>query len=143
MSSDPGIDELIPHAGRMCLLERILDWDAGSIRLAAISHRSADHPLAAHGRLRAVNLCEYGAQAMAVHGGLRARQRGEHPLPGLLVSLRDVELAVDYVDAGVPELIVAASCLTDRPDAWQYEFTVSAAGRVLARGRATVSVVRA
>ena len=47
----------------------------------------ADNPLRINGRLRAVNLCEYGAQAMAVHGGLRGTVRASTEA-GLLVSLR-------------------------------------------------------
>ena len=39
------IAKLLPHAGRMCLLDRVLHWDERSIRCAAVSHRDADHPL--------------------------------------------------------------------------------------------------
>ena len=49
-------------------------------------------------RLRAVHLCEYGAQAMAVHGGLLARAAGGRAKPGLLVALRAVELHVARID---------------------------------------------
>jgi predicted hotdog family 3-hydroxylacyl-ACP dehydratase len=142
MWADPRIAALIPHAGDMVLLERILDCDAHSIRATTTTHRRADHPLAVRGRLRAVHLCEYGAQAMAVHGGLRSAERGQPSLPGVLVSLRDVELHVADIHDLPGELIVTARCLQESREAWQYEFHVTHAGCTLARGRATISVRR-
>jgi len=73
MSVIPDVASLVPHAGRMCLLQRVLDWDESTVRLATATHRDPANPLRSDGRLRAIHLCEYGAQAMAVHGGLRAR----------------------------------------------------------------------
>ena len=63
------IAALIPHQGSMCLLERIVDWDerASCWRRTAIA---PDNPLRVEDKLRAIHLCEYGAQAMAVHGAL-------------------------------------------------------------------------
>ena len=142
MWTDASIAALVPHAGDMVLLERIVDCDPDSIRLTTTTHRRADHPLAVRGHLRAVHLCEYGAQAMAVHGGLRSAERGQPSLPGVLVSLRDVELHVEDIQDLPGELIVTARCLQESPEAWAYEFRVTHAGLTLARGRATISVRR-
>src|SRR3546814_6143658 len=76
----------------MCLGDEVVEWDAQRIRLRAHNHRDAAHPLLSNDRLRAIHLCEYGAQAMAVHGGLRAREAGGAAKPGLLVALRGVQL---------------------------------------------------
>ena len=73
---------LVPHQGAMCLWDEVIDWDARAIRLRAHNHRDPAHPLRSGERLRAVHLCEYGAQAMAVHGGLRARAAGGVAQPG-------------------------------------------------------------
>jgi predicted hotdog family 3-hydroxylacyl-ACP dehydratase len=143
MLTDARIAALIPHSGRMCLLERIDRWDDVSIVLSTTTHRAPDHPLISPGGLRAIHLCEYGAQAMAVHGGLLAMRRGERALPGLLVSLRDVDLWIDYIDGLPGELMVAASRLHDSATTWQYEFTVSHEGTRLAQGRAMVSLAPA
>jgi len=137
---EPCIAELVPHAGSMCLLERVVAWDDGSLTAATTSHRNPAHPLARDGRLHAVHLCEYGAQAMALHGGLAARARGERARPGLLVSLRDVVLECRSVEALEGELLVEARRLHASGNAWQYEFRVTHAGRRLAQGRAMVSV---
>jgi predicted hotdog family 3-hydroxylacyl-ACP dehydratase len=140
MTVTPSIADLVPHAGSMCLLERVIEWDDVSVTVATATHRAPSNPLREHGRLRALHLCEYGAQAMAVHGGLRAHARGGRARPGLLVSLRDVVLHCDYVDELGGELIVAARCVHESPSAWQYDFEVRHGQIQLARGRAMVSV---
>jgi predicted hotdog family 3-hydroxylacyl-ACP dehydratase len=124
----------------MCLLERIEHWDDSSVTIATTTHRNPANPLAGRSGLRAIHLCEYGAQAMAVHGGLAARARGERARPGLLVSLRDVTLGCDFVQDLEGELMVEARRLHDSGAAWQYEFRVTHDGRLLAQGRAMVSV---
>ena len=143
MTVEPRIETLVPHAGRMCLLERIVSWDDTSVTLATTTHRDPANPLARDGRLRAIHLCEYGAQAMAVHGGLVATARGERARPGLLVSLRDVVLACDFIEDLEGELLVEAVRVHGGAEAWQYDFRVSHAGRPLAHGRAMVSLASA
>lgn len=132
------IEVLIPHRGAMCLLERVLEWDAERIRIATATHRSPQNPLRSHGRLRALHLCEYGAQAMAVHGGLIAQAAGTRARPGLLVSLREVALHCEYVDDLPGELEVEARRLLESAGSWQYAFAVRHAGERLAEGRAAV-----
>lgn len=136
------IAALIPHQGGMCLLEHVVEWNAQSIRLTTSSHVSATNPLRSAGRLRAVHLCEYGAQAMAVHGGLVAQATGGRADPGLLVSLRDVKLYCDYVDDRAGELTIEAHRLLEGGGSWQYRFTVKHADTVLAEGRAAVMAAR-
>jgi predicted hotdog family 3-hydroxylacyl-ACP dehydratase len=136
----PRIRELVPHAGTMCLLERVVAWDEHGVTTATSTHRHPDNPLLRDGRLHAVHLCEYGAQAMAVHGGLLAHSRGDRAQAGLLVSLRDVELHCDFVEGLAGELVVEARRVHSTPTTWQYEFRVTHAGRRMAQGRAMVSV---
>lgn len=129
---------LIPHAGGMCLLDTVLAWDAATIHAASEGHLRAGHPLRGIAGLHAVHLAEYGAQAMAVHGALLARARGiEAVRPGMLVSLRELVLATEYVPAD-GRLDVHAECLYADQAGAQYAFRVEQAGRQLARGRAAV-----
>ncbi|MBP1473032.1 hypothetical protein J7I44_01895 [Frateuria sp. MAH-13] len=129
---------LIPHAGSMCLLDTVLDWDADTIHATSDGHTLADHPLRGTDGLHAVHLAEYGAQAMAVHGALRARAQGvETARPGMLVSLREVRLAVEHVPAD-GRLDVHAQCLYADDAGAQYAFRVEHGGRLLASGRAAV-----
>lgn len=132
------IASLIPHQGEMSLWDGVLDWDDASIRLRADRHRDPAHPLRSGGLLRAVHLCEYGAQAMAVHGGLRASRAGGIARPGLLVALRGVALHVARIDDLPGALEGEARLLMDGDSGWQYEFRILHADALLAEGRAAV-----
>ncbi|GAA4855976.1 phosphotransferase [Luteimonas vadosa] len=132
------IEALVPHAGAMCLWDEVLDWDGARIRLRAGTHRAPDHPLRSGGQLRAVHLCEYGAQAMAVHGGLRAQAAGGQARPGMLVALRGVELSVTRIDDLAGALECEAEVLVEAEASQQYGFRILHAGALLAEGRAAV-----
>lgn len=130
--------DLIPHQGGMCLLDQVVRYDAGTIEALTESHRDPENPLRRDGRLHAVHLCEYGAQAMAVHGALLARATGERARPGLLVSLRKVQFAVERIDDIEGALTIHAERLSGDDDAWLCAFTVRQGQRQLASGRAMV-----
>lgn len=134
----PRIAGLIPHSGTMCLLERIVSWTDDEIRLETSTHRSPDNPLRSNGRLRAVHLCEYGAQAMAVHGALKSQAKGAQAAPGMLVSLRSVEFARDFIDDLPNVLVVEAHCLQASALSLQYRFRITHGDELLAEGRAAV-----
>jgi predicted hotdog family 3-hydroxylacyl-ACP dehydratase len=132
------IAQLIPHQGAMSLLERVASWDASNIVALSGTHRAADHPLRSQGRLRAVHLCEYGAQAAALHGGLVARAAGTIAEPGYLVSLREVGFSCARIDDLEGELEIRAELLLQDGAGWQYRFAASHAGHSLAAGRLAI-----
>ena len=131
------IADLVPHQGAMCLWRDVVEHDATSVKLRTASHRDPANPLRSDGRLRAVHLCEYGAQAMAVHGGLLAREAGGAVRPGMLVALRDVRLHVARIDDLPGALEGEAELLAAGDASQQYAFRIHHAGRLLASGRAT------
>ena len=133
--------DLIPHQGTMCLLDTVLEWDAERIVCSTHSHQRLDNPLRSNGILRAIHLCEYGAQAMAVHGGLLAREHGEIAKPGLLVSLRAVQIHLPRIDELPDALIVEANKLLDSGSSWQYQFRVRHRDALLAEGRTAVMMM--
>lgn len=129
---------LLPHQGPMALVDRVLAFDADEIRAQAAAPDALRHPLRRDGAVAAVHLCEYGAQAMAVHGALLAKAAGGRARPGLLVALRAVDLLVDRIDGlAAPLDIVARREHTD-DQVWRYHFEIVAGGCVLARGQAMV-----
>ena len=146
------IEQHIPHKGRMCLLDEVLAWDAARIRCRSGTHRAADNPLRAHGRLGAACGIEYAAQAMAVHGALIAASaplastvsshlRGSiGAAVGYLASVRNVALHVSRLDDLEEELVAAAERVTGDARTVLYEFSVSSAGRLLLSGRASIVV---
>ncbi|NDK40212.1 phosphotransferase [Pseudoxanthomonas gei] len=138
MLSREQIEALIPHKGKMCLWDEVLAWDAGSVHLRARNHLDPEHPLRSRGRLHAVHLCEYGAQAMAVHGGLRAQHGGDPARPGMLVALRGVQLHCAELDGLAGWIECVADVLVEGEGSQQYAFRISHAGKLLAEGRAAV-----
>ncbi|MBT2321098.1 hydroxymyristoyl-ACP dehydratase [Variovorax paradoxus] len=133
-----GIARRIPHSGSMCLLERLLSWDAQAIHCTTTTHRRQDNPLRTASGLLAPNAIEYAAQAMALHGGLIA-QEGSEPSAGFLASARNVRFAAQRLDEIEGELHVHAQRASGDASQILYEFAVKdAQGQTLAEGRAVV-----
>ena len=128
----------IPHQGSMCLLAEVLSWDDARIRCRATSHRLAENPLRAHGRLGAACGVEYAAQAMAVHGAIMAQLAGTRGRAGLLTSVRNLVLRVSRLDDLDTDLIASAERLAGDEASTLYEFTVSAGAKELLSGRASI-----
>jgi predicted hotdog family 3-hydroxylacyl-ACP dehydratase len=132
------IRTLIPHSDLMCLLDEVTQWDDRSIVCISNTHRDPGNPLRSHGRLSAVHAFEYGAQAAAIHGGLRARAAGTNAPPGFLAALRDARLHVMRLDfIHLPLRICATHLFGDRANT-VYEFVLSAATVLVAEGRVTI-----
>jgi predicted hotdog family 3-hydroxylacyl-ACP dehydratase len=127
----------IPHRDRMCLLDRVLEWDDAHVVCRATSHRDIDNPLRAHGRLGAACGIEYAAQAMAVHGALLVGD-GLPPRMGYLTSVREVELRVPRLDQVAADLDVEAQRLSGDENNIAYRFFVRAGQQELLCGRAIV-----
>src|SRR3954452_18976460 len=102
------IRTLIPHSDLMCLLDKVVQWDDRSIACVSNTHRDPANPLRRDGRLSALHAFEYGAQAAAVHGGLRARLAGVVAPPCYLAALRDAHLQVMRLDEIASRLEVRA-----------------------------------
>jgi predicted hotdog family 3-hydroxylacyl-ACP dehydratase len=132
------IRALIPHSGAMCLLERVLRWDADAIDCLALSHRDADNPLRRDGLLPVAAGIEYGAQAMAVHGGLA--EPGPVPRRGYLAILTGVEWSVARLDDCAEPLRIRAERRAAIATGTQYAFAVYAGERLLLAGEAVIAL---
>src|SRR5215813_15243336 len=128
------IRTLIPHSGLMCLLDEVTQWDERSIVCISNTHRDPANPLRRGGRLSALHAFEYGAQAAAVHGGLRARAAGTTAPPGYLAALRDARLHVTRLDDMASPLEIRAKRLFGDTANTVYECSVSADDVLLAEG---------
>ena len=129
---------LIPHSDLMCLLDEVTQWDDRSIVSISNTHRDPANPLRRYGGLSAVHAFEYGAQAAAIHGGLRARAAGTVAPSGYLAALRDGRLHVTRLDSIHLPLRIFATHLFGEGANTVYEFTLSAATVVVAEGRVTI-----
>ncbi|NJN46654.1 MAG: hydroxymyristoyl-ACP dehydratase [Candidatus Competibacteraceae bacterium] len=129
---------LIPHQGTMCLLDGVIAWDDQSIVCTSSTHRDPDNPLRCQNSLAALHAVEYGAQATAIHGGLRARQAGQQAPSAFLAALKEIRLFTDALDTIEAPLTIEATRLAGDIAHFIYRFRVSAAGQLLAEGRVTV-----
>jgi predicted hotdog family 3-hydroxylacyl-ACP dehydratase len=122
----------------MCLLDEVISWDQDSVVCLSRSHTRSDNPLRDGDRLAGIHAIEYGAQAMAVHGGIIARETGNPIQPGFLVSLRNVELQVERLDLIGSALTVSARQLFADSGNLLYLFEITADGLPIAKGKAAV-----
>src|SRR5215216_2092838 len=132
------IRTLIPHSDLMCLLDEVVQWDDGSIACVSNTHRDPVNPLRRQGRLSAIHAFEYGAQAAAIHGGLRARAAGTIAPAGYLAALRNGRLHVTRLDYIHLPLRISATRLYGEGANTVYEFILSAATVLVAEGRVTI-----
>lgn len=129
--------QLIPHAGNMCLLDRVEGYSDTEIHCATRSHLDSANPLRRDGALSALHLVEYAAQAMAAHGALAAEGKAQ---PGLLAALRDIRLHVQQIHDVPGELTIHARRRLAQREGSLYEFSVSGGGRVLCEGRIAIAL---
>lgn len=135
--SAAGIAQLIPHAGNMCLLTGVVEWDENWIRCLGRGHRDPGNPLRVRERLPATSAIEYAAQAMATHGGLTGQIDGR-PRAGYLVSLRDVACWQAYLDDLDGDLTVEAERVLGDAERVLYRFRVCVGAVEVVSGRAAV-----
>lgn len=129
---------LVPHAGRMLLIDRVVSWNERSLRASCRSHLSMDHPLRREGELSVVHALEYGAQAMAVHGGLLAERSGEPIASGFLASGRNLRFFRSRLDDLADELDIEVNMQHVQEGSLIYTFRVSASELLVAEGMAIV-----
>lgn len=127
----------------MCLLAGIRQYDKQSITCIAVSHRLVTNPLRENGVLHAICGVEYAAQAMAIHGTIIFGQSDRPPRGGRLAGVRSLDLKVHRLDDIKANLEINAKQIMGDDNSMVYEFTMSAAGRSLLQGKATVILMPA
>lgn len=129
---------MIPHAGSMCLLDEVLDWDDEYVLCQTRSHLLPDNPLRCENGLSALQGIEYGMQSMAVHGGLLASKNNEKSGPGYAAALRQVTLNVEWLHEFNDPLQISAKALVLDAGSYIYQFEVKCNEQSLIQGRATI-----
>ena len=82
----PPIGEVVPHSGRMLLLDRLVQFDAESLT-SELTIR-ADSPFVRDGAVGGWVALEYMAQSIAAFAGCIARMNGQPPKVGFLIGSR-------------------------------------------------------
>jgi len=137
-SDHAGIAARVPHAGRMCLLDSLLEWSAEHVVCSASSHGDPSNPLRTASELMAANAIEYASQAMALHASLCSAP-GQPPRANFLASARGVRLHTARLDTASGPLRVSVRREAGNERQARYSFSVhDAAQRLLVDGRTTV-----
>ena len=140
----PPLEHLLPHTGRMRLIDRLVAYDEERIVCESDSHSADDHPLAENGVLSIVCGLEYGAQAMAIHGALLAGAAPRESAAsgkvrhGYLVAASDLHWKVERLDRCIGPLIIEAISEFRSGNQVAYRFELRADQRPVLTGRASV-----
>jgi predicted hotdog family 3-hydroxylacyl-ACP dehydratase len=98
MTDDVPLESFMPHRAPMLLLDEVIERDASSIVCRA--RVDGGSPFVCEGSMPAVVLLEHMAQATAAWLGLRALERGDPIVAGMLAGARRLELDVDVLEVG-------------------------------------------
>ncbi|WP_428088047.1 3-hydroxylacyl-ACP dehydratase [Candidatus Thioglobus sp.] len=134
--------ELIPHSGKMCLIDCVKEWDDESIICTTRTHQNHDNPLLSGSTLPVSALIEYAAQAMAIHGALIAKELGEKMQTGYLAALKNVNF-YNYLEIhkiSSPLTIKVTKKFSSKGN-MIYDFVVTSETDNLISGRATVIAI--
>lgn len=139
MSGIAPIEELVPHAGAMRLIDRVIAEDGDCVRAEAVVRRDN---LFFHGEagIPAYVGFELMAQTISAYDGLRRRREGKPPAIGFLLGCRRYAAARPYFREGERLEIEVTSLLGDEGMASFQCRILDEAGAVLASG--TINVYR-
>lgn len=131
------INRLIPHEGEMCLWDSVLAFDDASIHCRTARHLANAHPLKTNGHLSKLHLIEFGAQAIAIHGGLLNKRIQKTPRPGYLASIKNIHF--ETFNDQTPHIFCHSTQIMadDQSKLYQFELTDNEQ-RLMCSGRALV-----
>lgn len=112
---------LIPHAGTMILIDQVSSWSTHHIYCTSRTHLDNDNPLRLNGSLSAMHLIEYGAQSMAIHGGLLSGKSS----PGYLAAVRGAHFYINNLDTLTGTLHIKASAELKIENGAVYSFRIT------------------
>ena len=126
---------LIPHAGSMMLIDQVDSWNNKQINCITRSHLASDNPLRLNNSLSIMHLIEYGAQTMAIHGGLLSGKSS----PGFLAAVRGAHFHIVTLDSITSSLHIEACAELKIENGAVYSFRITdAQDTLLLDARATV-----
>jgi predicted hotdog family 3-hydroxylacyl-ACP dehydratase len=108
VSEFPPIEELVPHAGAMVLLDEMLSWSPGRARCRLIIRPGA--PFVHQGVVQSVVGIEYMAQAVAACLGYEALVGGGGVRVGMIIACKRFDAHGDGMRIG-DELLVDVEAL--------------------------------
>lgn len=130
------IADVVPHSGRMLLLDALLHADEEHA-LASVIARPGQMFADAHGIPAWVGI-EYMAQAIAAWSGARSRRAGKPPAVGFLLGSRRYQCDVPRFAFGAEIMIAVRVELIGENGLGMFGCTLSMAGDEVARANVSV-----
>jgi predicted hotdog family 3-hydroxylacyl-ACP dehydratase len=127
------VTELLPHEGRMLLLDEMIDAGPEHVTCTVAIRRDTMFCDGVNGVPSWVGL-EYMAQAMSTFSGIDQARAGARPTIGLLLGSRSYKTEVPYFAIGAQLRVHAALLLRDESNLVAFSCTIAEGERVLARG---------
>lgn len=135
------IEQCLPHAGKMSLLNKVCHADRSHLAATAISHLSCDNPLRYNNRLATVNGIEYAAQAMALHGFMLSEATDHAIQKGYIATVRNIEIDSPFFpDNDLPILVEVEQLMSDN-NGFTYQFQISCEKKTLISGKITIFLI--
>ncbi len=133
MKSEYSVAELVPHSGKMSLLDNIVEYRDGWLR-AEVSI-TADSMFADEHGVPAWIGIEYMAQTVAAFVGADARQKGEPVKIGFLLGTRRFNTNITYFVLG-QKIMIRIKRLLQESELGQFQcWILDEAGEELAMGK--------
>ncbi len=128
----------LPHGAPMCLLEKLVSWDAESLICTAVSHRDPGNPLGRGGHLAAAHAIEYACQATALHAALSPRTTSGKDHRSLLAAVKEIVFFEDDLDQLAAPLRISVWRELAMASNAIYRFLIECGDLRVAQGRLTV-----
>lgn len=122
MTDLPQVGELVPHAGPMLLLDRVLEVGEGYLVSEVVVR--ADGLFDEEGRVAAFLGLEYMAQTISAFSGWQARSRGERVKVGYLLGTRRFTSNVGDFKCGEVLKVTARKVVQDSVGMAAFDCTV-------------------
>jgi predicted hotdog family 3-hydroxylacyl-ACP dehydratase len=142
------IDEVLPHAGAMLLLDELLEFGDEHV-CCGVHIRAQTRFCDGRNGVPAWVGLEYMAQTMCAFSGVEEVRAGFKPSIGLLLGSRRYQSEVEWFGLGSDLIVRAELQLRDENDLVAFQCTIHEGSRLLARGdvkayrpRDVLSVIR-
>lgn len=129
----PTIAAILPHAGRMLLLDELHDHGPEHVTCGVTIHRETMFCDGIHGVPAWVGL-EYMAQTVCAFSGVEEVRAGFPPSIGLLLGSRNYQSHAEWFPLGASLVIHAELLMRDDNDLVAFQCTIHERERLLARG---------
>lgn len=139
MSAFPPIEELVPHADGMLLIDRVIAFEGGIVR-SEVAIRAGNIFFQTGRGVPAYVGFELMAQTISAYDGLKRRANGKRPAIGFLLGCRKYEVARPFFAEGETLTIESNSLLGEEGMASFDCRILDEAGAELAK--ATINVYR-